>query len=189
MIKTVILALLCITILSISEAGAAGKWKQQNYKDSKIELRMDWSWATTKSGEYWETWSDDYTVRLISGQWKELMTTPFPIISILVERTAPGRFWTKHPVLDEKALTWWYALKEAGVGNIREKSCSVGNCVAFETGQSECVAFSYLLGKYVQGTTAGPGESGDMVSGYYCSGSTQDISAETLETVLRAIVI
>lgn len=168
--------------LALANTANAGEWKGVDPRDAKLELRTDWSWAARENGQYSAKWTDDNAVYLFTGAWD---SGGYPLIEILLQRLAGGYHWKDPGKINEEFLTAWGHLSSVGVSEIMEIPCDAGDCIAFKASYSSCVGFMYVDGTLGDRTADGP----DLVKGYYCSGSTEEIAPEQVNEILRSIVI
>ncbi len=188
MSRNIILALIAASLVMTSSA-YAGEWKRQSYQETPIQL--DWRWASTAGGSYWERWDDSHKEHMYSAWWTR---GTYPRIEIILRRLAPDQTWRSISKLGKKFLTNWNHLKGVGISKIRKIPCNAHECVAFEAHRStdggsdnyRCVGFKLVGGSL---GTPDAAESPDIVAGYYCSGLIEDIATDTLNEILNSIAI
>ena len=170
--------------LALTNTAYAQELKKVDPLDAKVELRTDWSWAASENGQYSAGWTDDNAVYLFTGAWHSGGYPP--LIEIIVYRLAPEHYWRRLDEINEEFLTSWNHLDRVGVSEVKDMPCDAGNCLAFKAGGSSCAGF-----RYVDGTLGDRGgtQGSDLVGGYYCSGTTEDIASEQVNEILRSIVV
>ncbi len=184
MSRNIILALI-VAALVVTGPAYAEEWNKQTHEETKIGLRIDAPWLAPEKGQYWAAWNDSYTVHYYIATW--VAGSPNSRIQIELERLAPGRLWRRIAKLDEDTLTSWNYLKKKGVSDIRKMPCGAHECVAFKAEDIyHCAAFVSLRG--VLGT-ADASDRSDLVKGYYCQGTTEEISTEKLDEIINSVAI
>lgn len=169
-------------------AKAAGEWKEQSYRDSIIELRSDWYWATPERGEFIERQLGDLNPHQYSAAWG---SWPAPRLQILVERLAPGLIWTSGPpTLDKDYLEGWYELSDAGVSEVEEAPCDARQCVTFKAdGIYNCGALLNYASSWENWTDGVSADASDVVMAYFCIGQELQVTTSHLDKILASIVI
>jgi len=162
----------------------AGEWKEQSYHDSKIEFRTDWDWASPEKGKYWETWTDNYHLRLYLVSWGDASHRLEIKLSVL----GPNILWRKINKIDKESLISWRVLKSWGVSEIRELPCGAKNCVTFRASKTlYCAAFRDWKGSDVYLIEGD--QRPDIVRGYYCHGTSNEVTTEMMNNILASIFI
>ncbi len=169
-------------LLAFANTAYAGKWNEQDYSETKIELRLNWGWTAPERGRYWEKWDDKYSQHGYSARW----TSGTDRIEISLRRLAPAHYWKPLVEIDEKWLNWWSYLKKVGASEMTTISCAADHCVTFKAGGRECVGFQYVAGTL--GSRSEGDQGSDFVKGFYCPAATEN-GADKLDEILKSIVI
>lgn len=179
-----VLTILSLLLFGTIGAPRAAEWQPQSFVDAKIVLHTGWPWTAPHRGQYGQTWTDDYKIRLYYAGWAE---GSYPRVEMVLYRVGPLLHWRYVPKLNKKALYEWHHLKKNGVAEITEVPCEVHKCITFKTESFPCLAFTRVtgvIGKRVEGDA-----DTDVVTGYYCKHSSQSITPREIDDFLQSIVV
>lgn len=169
-------------VLSFTNTAYAGKWNKQDYSESKIELRLDWSWTAPEQGRYLERWNDNYSLHFYAAEWVSGVYR----VGISLGRLAPGQYWKRIYEIEKDTIIWWGHFKNVGVSDIRTISCAAPKCVTFKSAGRNCVAFKYISGSL--GSRQEGDQGSDSVVVYYCPELPEN-GADKIDEIMNAIVL
>ena len=175
-----------LLLLAVVSTAGAGEWKKLDHKKSKIELHIDWPWVTSERGVYYEGWTDDYERQNYTVSWS--VFGQYPRLAIGIERLAPGYVWKRLNIeLNKNTLIWWNFLKDRRISDIMSIDCDAKACVTFKADWAYyCGGFVFVEGII---STVDADEGSDWGWGYYCSGTTKEVTTDQLNEIVGSIVI